>query len=201
MADTYLFLGGSNTAAGRFWLPQTNGLGCGYVAALQRRLSKERPDVAVINKGHDGFTVPALLRMLTREPADSRADAVCVLIGINDVGVAMNTGVPLQKQGFADSCRALLQTLRRQTDASLLLLGPFLFPRPQEYENWMDCVREAEDTMRHAAREQSVPFLALHAPMNRAAALYGCDAVTTDGIHLTEKGHQILADLIYPHLP
>ena len=57
MNTNYFFLGDSITDANHLWLPETNGLGDGYVAMLANRLGA---DAMITNKGIDGFTVAAL---------------------------------------------------------------------------------------------------------------------------------------------
>ncbi|MFQ9153319.1 MAG: hypothetical protein ACLR6B_19680 [Blautia sp.] len=57
----FVFLGDSITDANRLWLPEHKGLGNGYVNLLAEKLSHE---FTVINKGHDSFTLPFLLRNL-----------------------------------------------------------------------------------------------------------------------------------------
>ena len=63
MNTDYLFLGDSITDSNHLWLPETHGLGDGYVAMLADRLG---PDARITNKGIDGFTVAALLERLQR---------------------------------------------------------------------------------------------------------------------------------------
>ena len=57
----FVFLGDSITDAERLWIPEYNGLGNGYVQLLAEKLSN---NFTVINKGHDSFTLPFLLRNL-----------------------------------------------------------------------------------------------------------------------------------------
>lgn len=200
MPNTYLFLGDSITDADRLWLPETDGLGCGYVSFLSAYIKEKEPYARVINKGHDGFTVPALLHNLPSDCFSYQPDFVSVLIGINDVGVAMNTNTTLKNLCFADDYERMLDLLLEKTNARLLLMGPFLFAHPQKYLLWMDAVREAEDTIAVLAVNYHVPFLPLNDTLNEAAKKQGFDAITVDGIHLTQTGHRLLAELVRPFL-
>ena len=103
MAATCVFLGDSITCAGRLWLTDEKKLGNGYVSLLTDRIRTIAPDTHVINKGYDGFTVPFLLKRLTRDCILSSPDFITILIGINDVGIAMNTGVSLEEQHFREN--------------------------------------------------------------------------------------------------
>lgn len=198
MAPTCIFLGDSITCAGRLWLTDEKKLGNGYVSMLADRIHSIAPDMRFINKGYDGFTVPFLLKRLSRDCILTSPDYITILIGINDVGIAMNTGVSLEQQHFRDNYRSLLEELRQWTHARILCAGPFIFPHPQEYQNWIPVVRQAGSMIQELTEEYDLPFLPLHDTLNRIAEQEGYDAVTTDGIHLTDRGHQILADLFYP---
>ena len=109
----FVFLGDSITDAGRLWLPEYNGLGNGYVKILSEKLSDK---FSVINKGHGSFTLPFLLRNLTTDCLSLSPAAVSILIGINDVGVAKNTGKSLRAQEFASNYDTLI---RRLLEASI----------------------------------------------------------------------------------
>lgn len=199
MPRTFLFLGDSITDSHRFWIPETNSLGDGYVSMLYQDLTGAGQAVRFINRGHNGFTVPALLRSLSLDELP-KADFISVLIGINDVGVAMENETTLDALRFAEDYAHLLDILQSRTDASLLCAGPFLFPHPQKYLLWMKEVRKAEETVAALAEKAKIPFLPLHDTLNNAAETYGYDAITVDGIHLTGQGHRLLADLVRPYL-
>ena len=186
----FIFLGDSITDAGRLWLPECNGLGNGYVKILSEKLSDK---FTVINKGHNGFTLPFLLRNLTTDCLSLSPAAVSILIGINDVGVARNTGKSLRAQEFASNYDILIRRLLEASIPSVFLMGPFLFSRPQEYLNWFPEVLDAETNIEVLARQYQLPFLPLQDRMQEAEKQYGTDTLTPDGIHLTPFGHELLA--------
>lgn len=186
----FVFLGDSITDAGRLWLPEYNGLGNGYVKILSEKLSDK---FSVINKGHGSFTLPFLLRNLTTDCLSLSPAAVSILIGINDVGVAKNTGKSLRAQEFASNYDTLIRRLLEASISSVFLLGPFVFSRPQEYLNWLPEIREVENTIEALARQHQLPFLLLQDKMQEAEKEYGAEMLTPDGIHLTPFGHELLA--------
>ena len=195
MNTDYLFLGDSITDSNHLWLPETNGLGDGYVAILADRLG---PDARITNKGIDGFTVAALLERLQRGFLKAHPDVISLLIGINDIGVALNTGVTLEELHFAENYREVLQRLLN-TGANLLCSGPFIFPHPQKYQIWIPYVLELEQIMGEICESLSVSFIPLHSYLTSLVKNGDYDAVTTDGIHLTAYGHKMLAEYLLPH--
>ena len=186
----FVFLGDSITDAGRLWLPEYNGFGNGYVKILSEKLSDK---FSVINKGHDSFTLPFLLRNLTTDCLSLSPVAVSILIGVNDVGVAKNTGKSLRAQEFASNYDTLIRRLLNASISPVFLLGPFVFSRPQEYLNWRPEVREVENTIEALAHQYQLPFLLLQDRMQEAEKEYGAEMLTPDGIHLTPFGHELLA--------
>lgn len=186
----FVFLGDSITDAERLWIPEYNGLGNGYVQLLAEKLSN---NFTVINKGHDSFTLPFLLRNLTTDCLSLSPAAVSILIGINDVGVAKNTGKSLRAQEFASNYDTLIRRLLEASISSVFLLSPFVFSRPQEYLNWLPEVREVENTIEALARQYQLPFLPLQERMQESEKQYGTEMLTPDGIHLTPFGHELLA--------
>ena len=186
----FVFLGDSITDAERLWLPKYNGLGNGYVKILAEKLSGE---FTSINKGHDTFTLPFLLRNLETDCLSFSPAAVSILIGINDIGVAKNTGKNLRAQEFASNYDTLIRRLLEASISSVFLLSPFVFSRPQEYLNWLPEVREVENTIENLARQYQLPFLPLQERIQESEKQYGTEMLTPDGIHLTPQGHQLLA--------
>lgn len=186
----FVFLGDSITDAERLWIPEYNGLGNGYVQLLAEKLSHE---FTVINKGHDSFTLPFLLRNLETDCLSFSPAAVSILIGINDIGVAKNTGKSLRAQEFAYNYDTLIRRLLEASISSVFLLSPFVFSRPQEYLNWLPEVREVENTMEALARQYQLPFLPLQERMQESEKQYDTEMLTPDGIHLTPFGHELLA--------
>lgn len=196
MKTDYLFLGDSITDSNHLWMPETGSLGDGYVAMLAKQLG---PDAQIVNKGIDGFTVAALLERLNRGFLKGHPDVISLMIGINDIGVALNTNVTLNDLRFAEHYREVLMRLH-DSGAAVLCSGPFIFPHPQKYQLWIPYVLELEQIMGEICASLSLPFVPLHAYMTSLVQNEDYDAVTVDGIHPTTYGHEKLADYLLPHL-
>ena len=196
MNTTYLFLGDSITDSNHLWMPETGNLGDGYVAMLAKKLGT---DSSISNKGIDGFTVAALLERLKRGFLKNHPDVISLLIGINDIGVALNTDVTLADLHFTENYREVLIRLC-DSGAALLCSGPFIFPHPQKYQLWIPYVWELEQIMGEICISLNVPFIPLHDYLTSLVKNEDYDALTVDGIHLTSYGHEKLADYLLPHL-
>lgn len=194
--EKIIFLGDSITDAGHNFQPAAEGerrLGNGYVFEIARMMGKNRA-ADIRNAGHDGFTVQGVLRMLEYDCLRHKPDLVSILVGCNDAAVYMNTGKTLKEQRFAENYRLLLRRVREETDARIISMGPFIFPKPLEYVNWIPVIREIEGTQMEIAGESGALFIPLQDVMNRAVKDAGYDRITADGIHLTREGARILAE-------
>ncbi|MGI6095218.1 MAG: SGNH/GDSL hydrolase family protein [Lachnospiraceae bacterium] len=196
---TIVFLGDSITDADRLNSP--NGLGYGYVNQIAGQLQKTQTDWTFINKGVDGFITARLMRNLPTDCLVHHPDYICILVGINDIGLIMNT-VSTEEDKlriFEDCLRAyhqLLFDITQNTDARIITMEPFLFPWPAEYANWLPWRQKFSKQVHKLSRNYGAEFIYLHDRLNETAQKQGYDKITTDGIHLTEAGHQILADAV-----
>ena len=84
-----LCLGDSITDCGRLFSADPSGNG--YVKILSGLLHNAGYDFSMENRGIDGFTLERLLQNMDSWLEASDPDIVTVLIGINDVGIMMNT--------------------------------------------------------------------------------------------------------------
>ena len=165
-----IFLGDSITDASHCFLE--NPLGNGYVNMVAEKLNDSdggRKKYDIMNRGHDG------------------------LIGCNDVGVMMNTGKSLEEQQFEACYEAIVKEITEQSDAKLICMSPFIVPYPRMYENWIPGIKQTERIEKKIAEKYHADFLALQDMIILKAEKAGYESVTTDGIHLTEYGNEIIA--------
>lgn len=82
-------LGDSITDCGRIF--DYPPLGLGYVQLLHEKFLELHKDISVTNCGVDGFTVSRILENVRRQLYPLNDSIVTLLIGINDIGLMMNT--------------------------------------------------------------------------------------------------------------
>lgn len=188
---TYVFLGDSITDADHLFEP--TGLGTGFVAqiAADRRMQSH----TVRNMGHDGFTSEQIYRKLLRDGVPGTPAVVTLLAGVNDIPVEVYTSHHRIPEEFTAYYEGILEYLSSRTDARLAVLEPFLFDWPLEYKNWHPYIQEESRIIQQAARRFGACFIPPDTLLRREGERLGLDEITVDGIHLTPRGNQILADL------
>ena len=190
----YLFLGDSITDSDHSFDPEN--LGYGYVRMIHETLHASGQNYQIINRGFDGFTLPALKRLWKRDAGSLDMDILTILIGINDIGVIHNTGPDPEfaLAEFKTRYRRLLEDIRSTYAGPIILMEPFLFPWPERYLLRFDTLRKMNEIIASVAMEYHLTFIPLWDMLMEKARESGYDAVTTDGIHLTEIGHQLIAE-------
>ena len=180
-----------------------NFLGNGYVKILSDHFRSDGIDCQVRNHGIDGFTVNRLLQRVRQDPG-LISEIITILIGINDIGMMMNTCRTVDQQHTMQYSLqvhyAELLTILTKSTSRIILMEPFLFPCPAFYRAWLPLRHSMAETIQKLARQFQLPYLTLHQELNEEARRYGYSSITTDGIHLTSQGQKFLANRLYPIL-
>ena len=187
-----VFIGDSITDAYHNY--SDDSLGEGYVKMVASELKKSNQNIEILNKGHDGFTVFGLWKFLDHDCISKKPDIVSILIGCNDVSIKMSTGKSLEEQEFQQTYEKILERIRQKTEAHIICMGPFIFPYPLEFSNWIPDIKKAEEMVRITAEKQGAAFLPLHDILQKEAEEKGYEVITTDGTHLTKEGAWIVAE-------
>ena len=179
-------------------------LGNGYVQMLSEMFKKETSfnNVQIKNYGFDGFTVARVLDNIRQHRISlHRSPVVTLLIGINDIGLMMNTDrTPAQQEEMMGSFQEHyleLLTILTKSSCSVILMEPFVFSCPAFYENWKPLLQKMSQIIRTLSIQFRLPFLSLQKELDEEVRRYGYSAITTDGVHLTRQGQQFLADRLY----
>lgn len=203
-----LFLGDSITDAYHCFDPEN--LGEGYIRMIHDKLHSVAANISnpninisellIANKGIDGFTVSRVYDMWQSIPDKSCWDVVSVLVGVNDVGVWMDCGhsdmwMKEAVREFAQTYEDLVTDILDYGIKNVILMEPFIFPYPEKYRVWQPWLKEISIHIQEIAARYNVTFLPLQKMLSEAVSKNGYPTITLDGIHLTEKGNQILADL------
>lgn len=189
-----LFLGDSITDCNHYFDPEN--LGQGYVRMIYGKINTPDKIYQVLNKGNDGFTVPAVRRLWKRSCLNLQPDFITILIGINDLAVMRNTGITASVglADFREQYQTLIDDIRMMTACPILLMEPFIFPYPAEYSTWEPELHAMSEIIQDIASKNQVTFLPLWENLLLEAKKYGYSEITIDGIHLTKYGHQLIAE-------
>lgn len=194
-----VFLGDSITDANRKESP--NQLGYGYVNIFSEALRQQGLEWNIINKGSDGQVTEEIAKSLHSDCIFLHPDCVSILVGINDIGLIVAAEVSEQEKLYMleDSIRAyheMLFDLSRETTAKLITLEPFIFPKDGLYEDWIPWQKKMSKNIHKLARNYGAYFVPLQEPLSQKINELGYDTITTDGIHLTDMGQHILAQMV-----
>ena len=189
----FLFLGDSITDAGHLWEEDIRALGQGYV----RKIS-ESPDFRgahLVNRGQDGFTAPNLLRLLKTMKDLESFDVITILIGVNDLCVASEADPAFIRDSYAGAMREIFTRIRACFHKKLLILEPFVFTVVAEHIRWLPDLEEEMHILQSLCEEFDALYIPTMAAFTAVVEESSPWDYTVDGIHLTDKGNRLLAEL------
>lgn len=193
-----LFLGDSITDCSHCF--DKDNLGFGYVRKIFEKLVRNDPELNMENRGIDGFTAARVYDLWQNLSQKERYDIVTVLVGINDVGIWTDQNYPSHtlnqfRLDFIQTYADLASDILDYGIPKILLLEPFIFSHPVKYRLWEPFQQQMSDDIRHIADQYHLTFVPLQEKLSDACRRLGYPAITSDGIHLTEKGSALLADI------
>lgn len=183
------FLGDSITQAGA----QPGG----YVDQLREALLAAHPKAHVIAAGISGHRVPDLLRRYRADVIQEKATTVFVYIGINDVWHS-EQGRGTHINEYEKGLRELVRNLK-ESGASVVLATPTVIGEKRGAANNLDAML---DRFAAVSRTVAAEEGAVLCDLRRAFQIYleafnpgnvERGILTTDGVHLTPLGNQLVA--------
>ena len=198
--DRLVFFGDSITEWGRD-REEASSLGNGYVASLSQLLDENYPEADLIyfNRGIGGNRIHDLNARI-KDCLDLKPDVVFLLIGINDVWHQVGQkdfGSEEEANRFEAEYRKLLEQLQEAGIQRILLLEPFVLPRPSDRLSWRVDLDKKIQVVRKLAQDFQLEFIPLDGLINEEAIKVGVETLTgEDGVHPTCIGAQFIADEI-----
>jgi lysophospholipase L1-like esterase len=157
-----LFQGDSITDANRN-RANIHDLGQGYAKYAAPLIQKAMPDTEFefIDLGISGNRSDDILARSTTDIVDIDPDIISILIGINDVWHRHSHGREMTDEQFEANYRTLLERIRKETSAKIVILCPFL----------LDCedkepIREDLKTVLPIIRELAKEFADVYIPLD-----------------------------------
>lgn len=192
--DVVLFIGDSITDTERN-RDQAEDLGSGYALMAAAAFASRYPELGVqfYNRGISGNRVTDLVGRWQTDCLDLRPNWVSIYIGINDVWRRFDSNDPTSAEQFAEGYRSLLERTRRELDAGLVLIEPFVLPVPEDRKTWRDDLEPKIRVVRELAAEFGARYVALDGLFAEAAAEAPAAFWAPDGVHPSPAGHARIA--------
>ena len=206
-AQQILFLGDSITDCDHCFTK--DNLGTGYVKYMADGGDNR---FSLINGGVDGFTLSRIERKWQRTWKGQCFHTVFLLGGINDIGDIMAHGNTETAAAsiLADASEAFCSLLRGLITSGchrIVVVEPFLFSVPEELLTWRPRLNSRCQLLRARTAQMQADFpavslscISVQERFDTAAEKDGTRSMTVDGIHLTKRGHRMLAKILLTYL-
>jgi acyl-CoA thioesterase-1 len=190
-----LFQGDSITEAERTrWKKQ--GLGNGYVNLVAERFFANHPKAKVrfLNRGISGNRIRDLRERWKKDCLNLKPDVVSILIGVNDTQGTIFWGEPTSIESFEEDYLSILNLTRKNLDAQIVLLEPFLLPLSKEQMVLRHDIDARIKVVRKLAKEFETVLVQLDSVFADAAKVKTPEFWSKDGVHPTPAGHGLIAE-------
>jgi acyl-CoA thioesterase I len=192
--QTVLFIGDSITDTGRN-RDDDSDMGGGYANFVAAWFTAHYPHrrVRFLNRGISGDRVQDLQVRWQRDCIDLKPDWVSILIGINNVIRRYDSNLITPDAEFAAAYRSLLQQVKQDLQAPIILLEPFVLAVNEDMRAWRADLNPKIDIIRHLAAEYGAFYVPLDGLFAAVAARRGMAFWLPDGVHPTQAGHALIA--------
>ena len=191
---TVLFQGDSITDAGR-GRDDDQALGAGYVNFIAAWLSARYPErnLTFLNRGVSGNRIYDLESRWSEDCIALQPDWLSILIGINDTWRRYDSNQASPVEEFEACFRRLLDRVKKETSARLILLEPFVLPTPPDRVAWREDLDPRIAASRRVARDYQAIYVPFDGLFAAAAAQRDPSCWAFDGVHPTQAGHALMA--------
>ena len=189
-----LFQGDSITDAGRD-RRNYHHMGNGYPKYAVELIRQKFPDseIEFINLGISGNRTDQLFDRLYPDAVALEPDVISILIGINDIWHRHGKElIETTNEQIAANYRAILTRLKKQTNAKIMILSPYLLDSEKK-EPWRVELNEILPIIRSLAKEFADVYVPLDeifedALKNQPEPQY----YSADGVHPNENGSKFI---------
>jgi lysophospholipase L1-like esterase len=197
--QTVLFTGDSITDAGRRG-PEAP-MGNGYARMAADLIVARHPDHAntFLNTGISGNTVRDLTDRWSDDVIRHQPDWVSLMIGINDLNRWLRQ-IPDQSVSpdeFADLYPPLLERVRDETKAKLILIDPFYISLDQCPDSFRALVLKHlpayQKTVHAAVKKHKAVHVKMHDLFQRQLQHHPVDRFAPEPVHPNPSGHLLMA--------
>ena len=192
-----LFQGDSITDAGRD-RRNYRDMGAGYPKYAVEHIKAAHPDTEFdfINLGISGNRTSQLFDRFYSDALAFEPDIISILIGINDIWHRYGSGkVATTDAQFELNYRSILERIRRESNAKIMILAPFLLDK-EPFEGMRADLERMLPVVRQLADEYADVFVPLdkyfeEALKTQPEPLY----YSADGVHPNDNGRAFIGKL------
>ncbi|MBE6694504.1 MAG: hypothetical protein E7589_07050 [Ruminococcaceae bacterium] len=160
-----------------------------YVAAMLR---EKYPDVELelVNLGIGGDRTDSLLARADADFVEVDADIISILVGVNDVWNRYDFKIPNTDEVIESNYRTLLQKLKQETHAKIMLIQPYTVGYAQAY------IREEMLRVHAIVKRLADEYADAYLPIDDCfwSRDEAPEYFTRDGVHPTENGARFMAE-------
>ena len=173
----------------------------GYVSIIKKTLDSTK--YSLVGAGIGGNKVYDLYLRLEDDVLSKTPDVVVIYVGVNDVWHKQSSGTGTDQNKFVKFYQALIKKISA-TGAKIILCTPAVIGEKKNGANEMDQeLDKYAEEIRKLAAEHNLPLVDLRSlftaydlannPQDVAKGV-----LTTDGVHLNDKGNQLVAAQLLP---
>ena len=191
-----LFQGDSITDAGRDRRNYHN-LGNGYPKYAACAIEKAFPekDIEFINLGISGNRTDQLFDRMYEDVVTLQPDVVSFLICINDIWHRHSHHVETTDAQIAANYRAILERVKKQTNAKIVILAPFLLDS-EDKEPWREELNSILTIIRSLAEEFADVYIPLDQIFEETLKTQPeSHYYSGDGVHPNQNGSEFIGKL------
>ena len=194
---TVVFQGDSITDAGRD-KRNYHELGRGYPKYAAEKLTAACPEIdfEFINFGISGNRTCQLFDRLYEDGLAFEPDVISILIGINDIWHRYGSHkIATTDEQIATNYRAILERIKRETNAKIMMLSPYILdcedkePMREDLQRLLPIVRALAKEFADVYVDLDVEF-AKALPVQPEPKFY-----SADGVHPNQNGAEFIGDL------
>ena len=173
-----------------------NSLGNSYVKDVASFLSQY--NIKSINKAISGNTVRDLLGRLEEDFFKINPDYIFILIGVNDTW----HNYPKQKPSlvFYVEYELLLKKIKERLNVPVILLEPFIIGYNEEITCMEEDLNDKISYIKKLAEKYDCQYLSFKNEFNSILTKENYLEYTLEGIHLLEKGYQIMSQKLISNI-
>lgn len=200
--DIIVFQGDSITDAGRdkkdSLYNHPPALGNGYVFLASAKILNifASNNLKVYNRGISGNKVPQLHERWKEDCLDLKPNILSILVGINDYWHKRNGNYEGNAITYKDQYRSLIEaTLSTNENIKIIIAEPFAVNNVQHVtDDWLPELTKYQQAAKELSQEFNTLFIPLQKIFDHALKVADGGYWTTDGIHTTLAGAELMAE-------